>query len=149
MSSCQMMLHRKLVFCDIAATENFARAIARWIKPPAVIALHGDVGSGKTTICHAIVSALVPNSTFAGSPTFSLMHEYLLADGASLVHMDCYRLQNETEVLALGVEERFYNAILLIEWPEIMKNILPASAYHVYLRREQTHLACQHTLPLD
>lgn len=148
MSFVQMMLPNKLILRDIAATENFARAIARWIQLPAVIALHGDVGSGKTTLCHAIVSALSPNSSFAGSPTFSLMHEYLLADGSALVHMDCYRLRNEAEVLALGVEERFYNAIFLVEWPEIMSNILPASAYHVYLSREGTHIICQHNLPL-
>lgn len=146
---------QEIIFRNLSDTTAFASEIVSWLvslSAPVVIALHGDVGSGKTTLCHAIVSLLIPGAEFAGSPTFSLMHEYVADSGYFLIHMDCYRLKSAEEVFALGIEERFLDTFFLIEWPEVMRNLLPEDAYHISLRRELKegvqHIICCHNLPL-
>ena len=81
-------------------------------------AVHGEMGSGKTTFIHCICKAL--GLQFAGSPTFSLVNEYMLADGRRLYHFDLYRLNSEQELSAIGFEEYLDSgSYVFIEWPQI------------------------------
>jgi tRNA threonylcarbamoyladenosine biosynthesis protein TsaE len=85
-------------------------------------AVYGEMGAGKTTFIHGVCKAL--NLPFAGSPTFSLVNEYTLADGRKLYHFDLYRLNNAEELTAIGFEEYLETGTyVFIEWPQI------ASAY--------------------
>jgi len=97
-----------------------------------VIALVGELGSGKTTFVKGFCSALGVTGRVT-SPTFTLMHVY---EGGvcPIYHFDFYRLESVTEVAALGCEEYFDSeAISLIEWPELAWQLIPARALQVHL----------------
>jgi len=81
-------------------------------------ALYGEMGAGKTTFIQCICNSL--RLQFAGSPTFSLVNEYTLADGRKLYHFDLYRLNSEQELSAIGFEEYLDSgSYVFIEWPQI------------------------------
>ena len=83
-----------------------------------IIAMSGQMGSGKTTLVQAIVSRLGSNEKVS-SPTFGLVHEYYIPNG-KLIHMDLYRLEQESELEQLGFEDYINTGNLcLIEWPEL------------------------------
>ena len=84
----------------------------------------GDMGAGKTTLTKAICKELGVLDNVA-SPTFSIINEYS-SETESVYHFDFYRLKNLDEALHIGVEEYFYSGYFcFIEWPEIIKPILP------------------------
>ena len=95
----------------------------------AVVALHGELGSGKTCFVQGLALALgirVPVT----SPTFTVINEY--RGTRPLYHIDLYRLHDPDEVLALGFEDYLESeGITAIEWPERAGDLLPASAVHV------------------
>ena len=98
-----------------------------------IIALHGEMGAGKTTFVHAITDLLGVNDGVS-SPTYSIINEYTTAAGDGLYHLDLYRLKDEAEVIAAGAEECFYSdELCLIEWPAIAIRLLPVGTVHCYL----------------
>jgi len=101
-----------------------------------VIALSGNLGSGKTSFTKAFLRALGVKETVA-SPTFVLSREYALKRGrhSKAYHMDIYRLASkETHVLELKKIFKEKNAIVLIEWAEKIKKLIPKNAIWVYFR---------------
>ena len=98
-----------------------------------VIALHGEMGSGKTTFVHALCDELgVKNAV--SSPTFSIINEYTTAKGKTIYHLDLYRLKSVQEAIDAGVEDCFYSGNLcLVEWPEIAPAIFPEDTLHAYI----------------
>ena len=98
-----------------------------------IIALHGQMGAGKTTFVHAICEVLGVQDAVI-SPTFSIINEYSSTTVGSVYHIDLYRLKNETEAIAAGVEDCLYSGNLcFIEWPEIAPGIFPDDIVHCYL----------------
>ena len=99
-----------------------------------VIALHGEMGAGKTTFVHAVCDILqVKNSV--SSPTFSIINEYTSAEGKTIYHLDLYRLKDEQEALNAGVEDCFYSGNLcMVEWPEITPALFPEDTVHCYIK---------------
>lgn len=99
-----------------------------------VIALHGEMGAGKTTFVHAVCDILqVKNSV--SSPTFSIINEYTSAEGKTIYHLDLYRLKDEQEALHAGVEDCFYSGNLcMVEWPEITPALFPEDTVHCYIK---------------
>ena len=95
-----------------------------------VIALSGELGSGKTTFIRTICQFLETNEP-ASSPTFSLINEYTYRDEEGnlkvIYHADWYRIKDEEEAIAAGIEDMLQqeNAISIIEWPEKAKGLLP------------------------
>lgn len=88
------------------------------IKDHKVIAFRGEMGAGKTTFIHAIGRALGVKNNMS-SPTFSIINEYLLKDGSILYHMDLYRIKDEAEAIAAGVEDCITSGnVCLVEWPD-------------------------------
>jgi tRNA threonylcarbamoyladenosine biosynthesis protein TsaE len=98
----------------IALGEEIARALPR----PSVVLLIGDLGAGKTTLAKGIVKGLAGAAPEdVNSPTYTLIHEYGEKD--KVYHIDLYRLERESEVLALGLDDLLASdAILLVEWGE-------------------------------
>jgi tRNA threonylcarbamoyladenosine biosynthesis protein TsaE len=98
-----------------------------------VIALHGQMGAGKTTFVHAVCDILGV-SVAVSSPTFSIINEYISAEGKIIYHLDLYRLKDEQEAINAGVEDCFYSGNLsLVEWPEVTPALFPDDTVHCYL----------------
>lgn len=120
-----------ITLASMADTAALGSAIAAALRPGDVIALHGDLGAGKSTLARAIIHALgwpgdVP------SPTFTLVQAYDPPDVRLPVwHIDLYRLAHPHEADALGLFET--DAALLIEWPQRLGPRLPAEALVLHL----------------
>ncbi len=113
---------------------DWATRVAAILPAGSVLALHGDLGAGKTTIIRAFCAALaVEDLSAVTSPTFALVHEYHTALGAVL-HADLYRLRNSRELDQLGWEELLTTSrVAFVEWPEQAGDRLPATTLHVHL----------------
>lgn len=121
---------------DAAATEALGRSLAPLLRPRDIVALHGDLGAGKTTLARGLIRALVGDEALAvPSPTFTLVEIYDTPAGP-LWHFDLYRLNNPDEAWELGIEQGFAEAICLIEWPERLGGLLPASRLDLSLAIE-------------
>jgi len=109
-------------------TVEVGRKLTRLLKPPQLLILRGDLGTGKTTLVKGIAQALdAAEADEVTSPTFTLIHEY---DGAQngkpvkLFHLDVYRLEGERQLETLGLDELLTpDALVLVEWGEKFKSI--------------------------
>ncbi len=100
-------------------------------RPGDVIALHGDLGAGKTTLARALIRRLAGPDTEAPSPTFTLVQTYQTPNLA-IWHFDLYRLNHRGEARELGLEEAV-EGLALIEWPERLGRDLPSTRLEVRL----------------
>lgn len=116
---------------DEAATSRFAAAVAARAQPGDVIALRGELGSGKTSFARAFIQARGGHEAVP-SPTFTLVQVYELAD-AAVWHIDAYRLRDPEEAWELGIEEAFRDGVSLIEWPERLRGLVPARRLEIAL----------------
>jgi len=100
----------------LEATADLARSLAPLLRSGDVIALHGGLGAGKTTLSRALIEALIGRETDVPSPTYTLVQTY---DGPDfpIFHMDLYRLETADEVFELGWDET-QDGLALIEWPD-------------------------------
>jgi tRNA threonylcarbamoyladenosine biosynthesis protein TsaE len=99
-----------------------------------IIAFYGKMGVGKTTLIKAICSYLQVTDV-VGSPTFSIVNQYMGKCKKSIFHFDFYRLSRLEEVFDLGYEDYFYSGnYCLIEWPEKIEPLLPDSCLRIYLQ---------------
>ena len=120
-----------------AATRRLGRRLAALARRGDVLALNGALGSGKTALARAFITALpLPEGGAAGeevpSPTFTLVQIYERRP-APVWHIDLYRLERPEEAEELGLEEAYGEAITLIEWPERLAGRLPAGRLEVTL----------------
>nr|MBU1328481.1 tRNA (adenosine(37)-N6)-threonylcarbamoyltransferase complex ATPase subunit type 1 TsaE [Candidatus Omnitrophota bacterium] len=113
-------------------TMLIGEKLARKLKPGDMVALSGDLGSGKTTFTKGIGKGLgVKDSKRINSPTFVLIKEY--NGRVPLYHLDLYRLDDLKEIENLAIEEYIYgNGITVIEWAEKIKSILPEK--HIFVK---------------
>ncbi len=101
-----------------------------------VFAFHAAMGTGKTTIIHALCEALQVKDA-VGSPTFSIINQYAGVrhnKSVNIYHMDLYRLRDEEEAARAGVEDALYSGDLcLVEWPEHAMGLFPPETIHVII----------------
>lgn len=101
------------------ATFEAGRLLAEFLQPGDVIGLVGDLGAGKTLLTQGVAAGLgVPESVRVTSPTFSLINEY---EGGrlSMVHVDLYRIESDSELEHIGLEEMLDNdGVSSVEWCE-------------------------------
>ncbi len=103
---------------DLEAMERYGTRIASRLRPGDVVALHGGLGAGKTTLARAIVAALGHEGEVP-SPTFTIVETYdPPATRLPLVHADFYRLEDPSEAEEIGLDDYRYGAALIAEWPE-------------------------------
>ena len=114
--------------------EKFAKKLSFNLKPGEIYFLYGEMGVGKTTFVKYFINNLQLKSnnklTEVTSPTFNIMNEYILGNFI-VKHYDLYRLKSYNELKDLNLFENINNDILLIEWPEIIKEE-PISATKLY-----------------
>ena len=101
---------------DLAAMEAFGQRIAARLAPGDVVALSGDLGTGKTTLARAILAAL-GHTGEVPSPTYTIIETYDELN-PPVVHADFYRLEDPSEVEELGLDDYREGAVLLAEWPD-------------------------------
>lgn len=112
-------------------TEQAAAELARTLPPAAVVALHGELGSGKTCFVRGLARACGVRQAIT-SPTFTVVNEY--RGDRPFAHIDLYRIGSADEALALGLDEYIEGGgITAVEWPDCVADLLPAGAVHVYL----------------
>ncbi len=114
-------------------TQDFATRLAKDVKPGAVLCLHGDLGTGKSVLCRALIRALSNDPALdVPSPTFTLVQTYDTPAGI-IYHFDLYRLEDPEEIWELGWEEALADGITLIEWPEKAGPYIPEKAAMITL----------------
>jgi tRNA threonylcarbamoyladenosine biosynthesis protein TsaE len=119
--------------CSPEDTLRIAREYAPLLYPNAVVALRGDLGSGKTTFVRGIAGQLGGNSIEVCSPTFSYLNIY--AAIPPIYHFDLYRLTTDVQFTESGFSEFFYSGgITCIEWPDCAVPHLPEHTTFIELR---------------
>jgi tRNA threonylcarbamoyladenosine biosynthesis protein TsaE len=93
-------------------------AIGAALMPGDVVALEGDLGAGKTTLARAMLKARGLAGE-APSPTFAIVQPYAPPEiDLPIAHVDLYRIEDESELIELGLDDYLHDGVLLIEWPE-------------------------------
>jgi len=118
---------------DEAATEALAARLARSLPGGATVALHGDLGAGKTVFARGLARVLGVREPVT-SPTFTIVQEYP-GTALKLYHLDLYRLDGAAAALAFGLDDFLQDpgAVTVIEWAERIAELLPADTVHVTL----------------
>lgn len=130
---------KKIVTTSIAETETLAKS---WLDSlsgsddqATIVGLYGNLGAGKTTFSQSVGKALGIKETMT-SPTFVIekIYETTHPNFKRLVHIDAYRLESGAELQVLNFEELVSNKnnLILIEWPENVKSILPEDHTKIY-----------------
>jgi len=115
-------------------TERIGEAIGRAAEPGTVVALIGDLGTGKTTLTKSIARGLGVTEIVT-SPTFNIIREYK-SGRIPLYHFDVYRIGDPDEMFELGYEEYFYgDGICVVEWADIIEELLPEDAVIIRIER--------------
>jgi tRNA threonylcarbamoyladenosine biosynthesis protein TsaE len=127
--------------------ENMLQEIAIHPSSATVLGLSGDLGAGKTTLTQAIAQTLGVSSDVQ-SPTFVVMKSYGLTDGpfTKLVHMDAYRIESLSELIPLRFNELLQESgtLIVIEWPERIKEALPDHTRFFALEHDGDHRIIRH-----
>lgn len=121
------MKQKKTVIKNEYETKEFGRKLGVEAQAGSVIALIGDLGTGKTTLTKAIAEGLGVKDVIT-SPTFNIVKQYE-SGRLPLYHFDVYRIGDIDEMYELGYEEYFYgNGVCVIEWADIIEELIPQDA---------------------
>ncbi|MCG6945927.1 MAG: tRNA (adenosine(37)-N6)-threonylcarbamoyltransferase complex ATPase subunit type 1 TsaE [Deltaproteobacteria bacterium] len=114
-------------------TQSLAERLGRLLQPGDVVALVGELGSGKTLFSQGLARGLeVPETFYITSPTFPMINEY--PGRIPFYHMDLYRVDSAAEFTELGIEEILYGqGTVAIEWAERLGENLPEERLEVHL----------------
>lgn len=121
-----------------AETQQLAKRIAAQLKPGDVLAMSGDLASGKTTFTQGL-TAYFEVGEYALSPTFTYINEYHGKD-QDIIHIDAYRLSTGAELISMGIWEYYESgAIIIIEWADIVAEAIPEDAIGLSFRHQENN----------
>ncbi len=113
------------ILASPAHTRKLARVLAALLRPPALVTVEGDLGTGKTTLVRAILRARGVRGAVT-SPSFTLAQSYRGRGGESLHHLDLYRLGRGADAALFAWDDYLgANALTFVEWPEAGSAALP------------------------
>ena len=132
---------QKIVIKDLQDINRAAGELLRAIGDRKILTFEGEIGAGKTTFIKALCAKMGVEEEVT-SPTFSIVNEYAYKDEKgeehSIFHMDIYRLEDIEEAINIGMEEYLDSGeICLIEWPELIKPLLPDDAVEIKMIIEE------------
>ena len=122
--------------------RRWGERIGETLGPPAVLALSGPLGAGKSVLARAIGAGAGVRDTMP-SPTYTLVQRYDAGPGRQLVHIDLYRIDSSEELWELGwAQLPGEGDLVLIEWPERAGDLLPHDHWRIELATppSQPHL---------
>jgi tRNA threonylcarbamoyladenosine biosynthesis protein TsaE len=113
-----------------AETEKFGRQFAKKLSAGSVLALKGELGSGKTQFVKGLAAG-VGSAAAVTSPTFTIVHEY--SGGRwPIYHFDFFRIEDRQSAMRLGLDEYFFDdAVSVIEWADRFPDLIPESAHWI------------------
>lgn len=115
---------RKLILKNEDETRAFGLELGASLRKGDIVALIGDLGTGKTALTKYIAEGLGIRETIT-SPTFTIVQEYRQGR-LPLYHFDVYRIGDPEEMYELGYEEYFYgDGVCVIEWADLIEELLP------------------------
>lgn len=128
------MKQLRIITRSPAETRKLAARLGAHLQPGDVVALKGELGSGKTEFVRGLAAGLeVPPEVPVASPSFILAHEY--AGRLTLMHLDLYRLDHLTPEILPDLEEYLFgDQVAAIEWAERLGDFLPPDYLGVHLR---------------
>ncbi|MCI5721875.1 MAG: tRNA (adenosine(37)-N6)-threonylcarbamoyltransferase complex ATPase subunit type 1 TsaE [Firmicutes bacterium] len=123
---------REVLIRNEEDTRAFGHQLAEKLQPNTVIALIGDLGTGKTTLSRYIAEGLGVKETIT-SPTFTVVLEYH-SGRLPLYHFDVYRVNDPDDLFEIGAEEYFYKGgVSIVEWADQVAEILPDDTLCIFI----------------
>ena len=120
-------------------TKKLGKKLGKLLQGGDLVALNGDLGTGKTCLIQGIAVGL-NSRDYASSPSFSIIKEY--SGDKPIYHFDLYRLTKPEELEDLGYEEYFYgDGVTLIEWAEKIKHYLPENRLLIRIKMDEHYLS--------
>ena len=116
-------------------TKEIARKLASKLENKDIVVLSGDLGSGKTKFTEGLLSYWGLQDEIS-SPTFNIVNEHKI-DNINLYHLDVYRLENKGEFYSIGGTEYFTTGICVIEWGELIEDILPPNYIKIKFSKDE------------
>ncbi len=127
---------REYITENEAETIEVGKKLAGLLKCGDILAITGDLGSGKTALVKGIARGLSIDD-YITSPTFTLVHSYR-GSSVTLHHFDVYRVSTEDELFDIGFEEYLGSGdICVIEWADLIRPLLPPHTKWIHLERTQ------------
>lgn len=114
-------------------TKELAKKLASKLNNGDIIVLSGDLGSGKTKFTEGFLACFGLENEIS-SPTFTIVNEYK-KDDINIFHFDVYRIEEIDEFYAIGGDEYFSKGICIIEWGEMIEEILPKEHIKISFER--------------
>ena len=125
-------MNHEILIKDLNGINEAAERFLKEVSNHRLIALYAPMGAGKTTFTSALCHALGVNDDAVSSPTFSIINEYVTANGEPMYHFDFYRINKIAEALDIGFYDYVDSGFLCImEWPENIEEILPEETLKV------------------
>lgn len=115
-------------------TKELAKKIASDLKDNDILVLNGELGAGKTVFMSGIASYFGIESQVS-SPTFTIVNEYTTNENKKIFHFDVYRLDDSEEFINKIGTDYFEDGISIIEWGNIIKDILPRRTIYIDIEK--------------
>ena len=123
------------VSSSILDTSLLATSFAKHLKKGDILVLNGELGSGKTVFVQALAKFFDIENQVC-SPTFTIVNEYDLKNKDKIFHFDVYRLEDENDFEDSIGTEYFSNGICVIEWGNVIQNIIPKRAIYIDITKD-------------
>jgi len=124
---------------SVAQTEAIAAALADTLRGGECLALHGDLGAGKTQFVRGLVAGLGGNARSVSSPTFVLLNIYE-SGRLKVFHLDAYRVSGADDFESIGFTELLdQRGVVVVEWADRVTALLPPDVIHVTIRTTDEH----------